>query len=649
MPKNPRLSAPDDLPFQVDLRTRKSSEAAPNFRSLRKAKSGRSQLGNKKSVPIRGASAPATRTPQGLASRRVVVKARVIKMNAYGVGAAKLHLRYLDREGTARGEGREGFFEREKTGMEREELEAIREGEPHQFRLIVSPQDADRLDLTRYTRDLMEQVESDLGRKLDWKAINHYNTDNPHTHIVIHGLDQQGEAVFIDREYISNGIRNRASELATRELGLRMEHEITDSIQKEIHARKLTGMDRELVRKADQGRVVLEPIADHPAARLQRSRLLGRLTELERFGFVEKLPHQTWKLDPKLTRKLKQLEQFGAGMQRLRQAESRLRHPASGLRIHERGEVPPIEGLVLDRGFVDEVSERGYLVIGDRDGVLHQVETPNLANETVQVGHVVQVQSETRPAVRAADRNIAEYAALHGGQYRAEAHGDWAVGQGKVSSGKRDSYVQAHQLRLQSLSHRKLITPAAQDSWVIPADLETRLEQTAQEPSSQQRTVFRLQHHQELKAQTTYPGRSWLDEHYHALTDDERPFGVNVRLRAAAQARARWLQTQGLEPGTQASRMALDEMERKAVASRVGQQTGLAFRPLGRGESLQGELMGVMETPSLRRYAVVANSKEFSLVPWKKDSTLQKGKNMVIGVNQQGRAWAKSIQRGVSR
>lgn len=649
MPKNPRLSAPDDLPFQVDLRVRKSSEPAPNFRSLRKAKSGSPQAGKKKSVPIRGASAPATRAPQGLASRRVVVKARVIKMNAYGVGAAKLHLRYLDREGTSKGEEREGFFDRENAGLQREELEAIREGEPHQFRLIVSPQDADRLDLTRYTHDLMEQVESDLGRKLDWKAINHYNTDNPHTHIVIHGLDQQGEVVFIDREYISNGIRNRAAELATRELGLRMEHEITDSIQKEIHARKLTGPDRELVRQSREGRVVLEPVADHPAARLQRSRMLGRLTELERFGFAEKQNQQSWKLDPKLTRKLKQLEQFEEGMQRLRQAESKLPHPASGLRIHERGAVPPLEGLVLDRGFVDEVSERGYLVIGDRDGVLHQVETPNLAKETVQVGHVVRVQSETRSAVGAADRNIAEYAALQGGRYKAGAHADWAVEQGKVSAGKRDSYVQAHQLRLQSLSSLKLITPAEQDSWVIPADLENRLEQAAGGDTSRQHTVFKPQHHQELAAQTRYPGRSWLDEHYHELTNDERPFGVNVRLRAAAQARARWLQSQGLEPGTQASRMALDEMERKAVANRVGQQTGLAFRPLGRGESLQGELLGVMETPSLRRYAVVANSKEFALVPWKKDSNLQKGKNMVIGVNQQGRAWAKSIQRGMSR
>jgi type IV secretory pathway VirD2 relaxase len=206
------------------------------------------------------------------------------------------HLRYLDREGTGQTEVREGFFERAQDGIQREEVDAIRAGEPHQFRLIVSPEDAERLDLKDYTRKLMEQVESDLGRKLDWKAINHYNTDNPHTHIVIHGLDRKGEEVFIDREYISNGIRHRAAALATQELGHRLEHEIRDSIQKDIKAKAFTRTDRELLQQAQDNKLTVEVAKDSPAARLQRSQLLGRLQELERFGYAEKLAGQQWRL-----------------------------------------------------------------------------------------------------------------------------------------------------------------------------------------------------------------------------------------------------------------------------------------------------------------------------------------------------------------
>ena len=42
-----------------------------------------------------------------------------------------------------------------------------------QFRFIVSPEDAYDLDLTDYVRDLMKRVESDLGRSLEWAAVNH--------------------------------------------------------------------------------------------------------------------------------------------------------------------------------------------------------------------------------------------------------------------------------------------------------------------------------------------------------------------------------------------------------------------------------------------------------------------------------------------
>lgn len=58
----------------------------------------------------------------------------------------------------------------------------------HQFRFIVSPEDAEDLrDLRRYTRHMMQRMEADLGTSLDWVAVDHWNTDNPHTHIVLRG------------------------------------------------------------------------------------------------------------------------------------------------------------------------------------------------------------------------------------------------------------------------------------------------------------------------------------------------------------------------------------------------------------------------------------------------------------------------------
>lgn len=639
----------DDLPLRVDLRAKKKGEPAISLRRCGVKSKGPSNVKSRRIGPIRGVSAPATRKLDILGSRRVVVKARVIRMTAYGVGAAKLHLRYLGREGTGQTEERDGFFDREQDGIQREAVTAIREGEPHQFRLIVSPEDAERLNLTDYTRQLMEQVESDLGRKLDWKAINHYNTDNPHTHIVIHGLDQKGEEVFIDREYISNGIRHRAAALATQELGHRLKHEIRDSIQKEIKAKSFTRTDRELIQQAQDNKLTIEVAKDSPAARLQRSRLLGRLQELERFGYAEKLSGQQWRLADNLPDKLRQLERYDEAMTRLKRAEQQLGHPASGYRLHDPAIGKPLEGVVLDRGLSDEVSERGYLIVGSRDGILHQVAISNLAQEETRVGQVIRVQVLEEKPVKAADWNIAGYAAAHDGIYHTESHASWAMGEGKITPNQQESYRHAHQLRLNTLSRLGVVKSLESDRWQIPENLPDQLQVLAQKDSRAVQPVFVAQHQLPIDNQVTYRGRTWLDEHYHELVEDGRPQGVAVKLRNAAVLRAQWLAGQGLEAGTQASRLALDTMERQTLAAQVKQKTGLPFRSLAVGESLQGKVLGVVDTPSNRRYALVANSKEFSMVPWKQEPLPPKGMNMAIGINQQGRAWSKQLQKGIAR
>src|SRR5690606_25770289 len=67
------------------------------------------------------------------------------------------------------------------------------EEDRHHFRFIVSPEDAaDMDDLKGFTRDLVKQMEADLGTKLDWVAVDHWNTDNPHVHLLVRGVDETG-------------------------------------------------------------------------------------------------------------------------------------------------------------------------------------------------------------------------------------------------------------------------------------------------------------------------------------------------------------------------------------------------------------------------------------------------------------------------
>jgi len=38
----------------------------------------------------------------------------------------------------------------------------------------------------------MAQAERDLGTKLDWIGVDHWNTDNPHVHVLVRGKADDG-------------------------------------------------------------------------------------------------------------------------------------------------------------------------------------------------------------------------------------------------------------------------------------------------------------------------------------------------------------------------------------------------------------------------------------------------------------------------
>src|SRR3546814_12804038 len=64
------------------------------------------------------------------------------------------------------------------------------DGDRHQFRFIVSPEDGSEYpDLKPYIRRLMTQMEADLGTRLDWVAVDHFNTPHPPPHILLRGVD----------------------------------------------------------------------------------------------------------------------------------------------------------------------------------------------------------------------------------------------------------------------------------------------------------------------------------------------------------------------------------------------------------------------------------------------------------------------------
>jgi len=313
-------------------------------------------------------------------SRRVIVNARVVKLNpqrgSHGPKmrgtaskAADAHLRYLVRDGVTRdGEKGRAYSALENDADGRAFIERGRE-DRHQFRFIVAPEDAGELDdLRGFTRDLMRQMEKDLDTRLDWIAADHHNTGHPHTHIIVRGVTGDGKILNIAGDYIAHGIRHRASELVTLELGHQSEIEVARKLASEVDAERLTRLDKMLIAEQhDQGVIDLRPgDGSSYLVRENRHLMISRAKRLEHYGLATETEPGRWVISGEGEAALKELGE------RVDIIKTMHRMLADHDLTEERGVsqyVPhgsrtaePVIGRVLGNGLAgDEMGERVYI------------------------------------------------------------------------------------------------------------------------------------------------------------------------------------------------------------------------------------------------------------------------------------------------
>jgi type IV secretory pathway VirD2 relaxase len=318
------------------------------------------------------------------ASRRVVIKARVVRHRGQKFRSAPLtkHLTYLKRDGVTRdGADSRMFDARSDEANERAFAERC-EDDRHHFRFTISPEDAAELqDLRAFTRELMADAERDLGTRLEWIAVDHWNTDNPHIHVLVRGRAHHGQDLVISREYISRGLRGRAAERVTLELGPRSELEIRSALEKQVDAERWTGLDRALRSWADDGAGVadLRPDPANEDPELRRL-MVGRVARLERLGLAEPIAPGRWTLKPDLEQTLRDLSIRGDIIKTMHQAMTGFgREPdVSGFALHGDQLADPVLGRLVERGLHDELKGSAYAIVEGIDGRTHHLQFTDL-------------------------------------------------------------------------------------------------------------------------------------------------------------------------------------------------------------------------------------------------------------------------------
>ncbi|GHE45784.1 type VI secretion protein [Camelimonas fluminis] len=313
-------------------------------------------------------------------TRIVVIKTRVVRHSARAAPLAA-HLTYLRRDGVTRDGERARLFGPEADNVDARYFAARCEDDRHHFRFIVSPEDAvDMADLKDHARELMGQMEKDLGTKLDWVGVDHWNTDNPHIHIILRGRTDDGQDLVISRDYIKEGMRARAQDIVTQELGQRTDLEINRNLERQVEAERWTQLDRQLVRDACKSGII--DLAPQPGQQPDEFHALkvGRLRTLEIRGLAGQVGHQQWFIKAEAESTLRELGERGDIIKRMHRALTERgieRGSGSYVLAGESLDVPVI-GRLVERGLDDELKGTAYAVVDGVDGRTHHIRLPHL-------------------------------------------------------------------------------------------------------------------------------------------------------------------------------------------------------------------------------------------------------------------------------
>jgi type IV secretory pathway VirD2 relaxase len=545
-------------------------------------------------------------------------------------------------------DGQKGqLYSRDADKVDAEAFEKRLAKDRHQFRFIVSPEDAAQLgDLKDFTRSLMRQMEEDLGTKLDWVAADHWDTDNPHTHVLLRGRLKDKKDLIISGDYIARGMRGRAQEIMTDWMGVRTEREIQASLNREVRREDWTRLDRVIYQRLDQGMIDLRGEVLDSEAQGERGLLKARLDTLSELGLAEPVARGVWTVSPQAEQTLRQL---GKRAEIARAVQRAFPGAAREFTVYDRSaERAHITGRLAARGLSDEINDRGYLIIDGMDGRAHYVEvasTPDIAE--LPTGAVITVRQ--KPPGRAVDRAIAALAP--GGIYSPQDHLD----QLRVSDETRydpAEYVQAHVRRLDALRRAGLVERLARGDWRIPADLVER--GVAYDRERGRNTVLEVQSALPVDRQVRLVGATWLDGQFDSR-EGVRVTGFGAEVSLALAERKRFLIEQGIVDsasgrtiGSRALHAYLRTRELEAAGSALAKETGLAYQPTHDGDRVTGIYRRNVNLAS-GRFAMLEDGLGFSLVPWRPIIEPQLGRSISASLDAGSVSWSWGRTCGIGR
>lgn len=576
----------------------------------------------------------------GANARRVVIKSRYVVLRKAGANSVSTHLRYIERAGVARDGERGQAYGLETDTADLKAFEERGRGDRHQFRFIVSVEDAEQLDELRgFTREFLQRMSADLETRLDWMAVDHWDTDNPHTHVVLRGRAANGQDLVIAPDYMAHGMRMRASELVTEWLGPRTELEIQQGLLREVEQERLTSLDRVLLRQAT---VDVVNLTEKPSDRQRQGVLRARLQRLEAMGLAGRIDANHWRLAPHMEPILTEMGERGDIVRAVHKA---LKGEQREL-VLDAGRAMPVIGRIAAKGLADEMNDRAYLVVDGIDGRAHYVKLPAGADLTaLPIGGIV--ETKTPGQERAVDRTISGLAP--DGMYRVADH---LARLQQDAAREPQSTVNVHVRRLEALRRVGVAERVVDGVWRVPKDFVSRAREHDVHKAAG--ITVELRSHLPLDQQVRSMGATWLDRQLLADGKGLAAQGFGGQVREATHDRVDFLALQGLAK-RRGQRVVfahnllatLRDRELASAGEALQHQIGLPYRPMQDGGRASGVYRRSVQLAS-GRFAMLDDGTGFSLVPWRPVLQHRLGQKVSGLVRGTSAVWEFGRQPGMS-
>ena len=541
-------------------------------------------------------------------ARRVAVSIRTVSHASGKANALMRHIHYVRRDGAGADQEAVQLFDAQSDCVEGRAFGDKCSADHHHYRITVNPEDGRELsDLKAFCRQLMKTAETDLETPLEWIAGVHYDTGRPHLHVVVRGQLANGRQLRLARDYVMDGLRGRAQELATQRLGPRAERAAPHEIRRD----RYTPLDRLIIGTANNG--CLDEKCLPP---LTRSDALRRLTYLETRGWVEKAGPGQWRIPHHLRLDLN----FARDRARREIAAARILIESStkaspALLVAVNPKVGDrLVGSYVGCQFIGQFASGAHVVVLRlNDGRLGHLQVPDtksvLCLDKMPEGAIVEVIGLPRKP-RASDRLIASAASSSNGCWSATLHS-------KVCPGDNQKFVQWIAKRVAALAREGVCERVNNGDFIIPADFAQKALQSDTQRWGPTMTHLRVLDDRDLTDQISASGETWLDRQL-AAPGTSQNVSLAPAVHSALSQRSAHLQQLGLlnadGPLSAEALKTLGVRHVTDVFQALGKR-GKAVFLAGQGDTVSGKYTSRVHLRGIS-YAVLESRGAVTLAAW---------------------------------